>query len=136
MPASTASLSNYNQRYLAEDGIEHAAGVPAGLAGARQVVASYFTALALKGHAITRCAPEMAVAELDTWLVALDLEVDDAGRRLLGQRSVHDVAAASAFELDVARHLPARRDQVVALEVDERPVDLYSVQSGEPTTLE
>jgi len=44
MPASTASLSNYNQRYLAEDGIEHAAGVPAGLAGARQVVASYFTA--------------------------------------------------------------------------------------------
>ena len=37
MPARTASLSNYNQRYLAEDGIEHAAGVPAGLAGARQV---------------------------------------------------------------------------------------------------
>ena len=45
MPASTASLSNYNQGYLAEDGIEHAAGVPAGLAGARQVVARYFTAL-------------------------------------------------------------------------------------------
>ena len=76
------------------------------------------------GHRLPWRAAEVPVAEGDARIIALDLEVDDAGRRLLGQRAVDSDTTARRLELDMACDLPAGCNQVVPLEVDEGPIDL------------